>query len=109
MTKEELAKFDGCDGRAAYVAVSGVIYDVSSSPLWNNGEHEGGHQAGQDLTTELKQAPHVRTLIERFPVVGQLETPEVPENKPTTGLSLLSIIIIAFVALLMIATYMTLR
>jgi predicted heme/steroid binding protein len=106
MTREELAKFDGCDGRAAYVAVSGVIYDVSSSLRWNNGLHEGEHQAGQDLTSELKQAPHVRTLIEQFPVVGQLEIPEVHENKPTTGISLLSIIIIAFVALLMIATYM---
>lgn len=106
MTKEELAKFDGCDSRAAYVAVSGVIYDVSSSPLWNNGQHEGVHQAGQDLTAELKQAPHVRTLIERFPVMGQLESPEVEEKKPTTGLSLLSIIILAFVALLMIVTFM---
>ena len=106
MTREELAEFDGCDGRAAYVAVSGVIYDVSSSPLWSNGQHEGGHQAGQDLTAELKQAPHVRTLIERFPVIGQLQVPEVQEQKPTTGISLLSIIILAFVALLMIVTYM---
>ncbi|MEE4252937.1 MAG: cytochrome b5 domain-containing protein [Desulfuromusa sp.] len=106
MTSEELAKFDGCDGRAAYVAVSGVIYDVSSSPRWDNGEHEGTHQAGQDLTAELKLAPHVRTLIERFPVVGQLKTPEDTEQKSTPGISLLSIIIIAFVTLLMIATYM---
>jgi len=106
MTREELAKFDGCDGRAAYVAVSGVIYDVSNSSRWDSGRHEGKHQAGQDLTAELKLAPHVKTLIERFPVVGQLNSAEVEENETTTGISLLSIIIIAFVTLLMIATYM---
>jgi len=106
MTKEELAKFDGCDGRAAYVAVSGVIYDVSSSPLWKDGQHEGTHQAGQDLTAELKLAPHVRTLVERFPVIGQIENPAGTDKEAATGMPLLSIIIFAFVALLMIVTYL---
>ena len=106
MTREELTKFDGRDSRAAYVAVSGIIYDVSGSPRWLEGHHEGTHQAGQDLTAELKQAPHVKTVIERFPVVGQLEPPVTTEKKPKTGIPLLSIIIIAFVVLLMIATYM---
>lgn len=106
MTIEELANFDGNDDRAAYVAVNGVIYDLSSSQLWKSGRHEGGHQAGQNLTEELKSAPHVKTIIEQFPVVGRIQYSEQAEHKPVTGIPLLSIIIMAFVALLMIATYM---
>ncbi len=105
MTIEEMAKFDGRDGRAAYVAVNNVIYDVSASPRWKNGHHEGAHQAGQDLTEELKSAPHVRTVVERFPVIGKIEKSAVQEEK-AAGIPLLSIIIIAFVVLLMIVTYM---
>ena len=106
MTIEELAKFDGSNGRAAYVAVNGVVYDVSSSQRWQSGHHEGGHQAGQDLTEELKSAPHIKAVVERFPVVGKIQPQVKKEHKPTTGIPLLSIIIMAFVALLMIATYM---
>ncbi len=105
MTIVELAKFDGRDGRAAYVAVSNVVYNVSTSQRWKEGQHEGAHQAGQDLTTQLKSAPHVRTVIESFPVVGKIEKAIVTERESATGISLLSIIIIAFVTLLMIATY----
>lgn len=72
MTREELTKYNGKDS-PAYVAVSGVIYDVTSSPYWKGGVHEGLHQAGGDLTEELRQAPHVRAVIERFPVVGSLD------------------------------------
>lgn len=106
MTMAELAKFDGRDGRAAYVAVSGIIYDVSTSRRWKDGDHEAAHQAGHDLTEELKTAPHVRAVIERFPVVGKIETTDSQKQKPEPKISLLSIIIIAFVVLLMIATYM---
>ncbi|MCF6266985.1 MAG: hypothetical protein L3J57_10615 [Desulfuromusa sp.] len=106
MTIEELAKFDGCEGRAAYVAVNNIIYDVSTSLRWKSGHHEGAHQAGCDLTEELKSAPHVRTVVEHFPVVGKIEKKSVQERKSTAGIPLLSIIIMAFVALLMIATYM---
>ncbi|TRO83282.1 cytochrome b5 domain-containing protein [Desulfuromonas acetexigens] len=81
MTKEELAKFDGRDGRKAYVAVNEKVYDVSESPLWQAGNHQGMHQAGADLTEELKSAPHVRAVVERFPVVGHLEEPEPPKKK----------------------------
>ena len=103
MTIEELAKFDGSNGRAAYVAVGGTIYDVSESSRWQGGQHEEMHRAGQDLTEELKSAPHLRAVIERFPVIGKVENKEQEEPK---GIPLLSIIIMAFVALLMIATYM---
>lgn len=78
MTREELARCDGRDGRPAYVAVNGNVYDFTTSKLWSSGNHQGQHQAGTDLTAALATAPHVRAVIERFPVVGRLEEPPVP-------------------------------
>lgn len=79
MRLADLAQHDGREGRKAYVAVAQVIYDVSASSRWVDGNHLDTHQAGADLTEELKGAPHVRSLIERFPVVGRLE--ETPSQK----------------------------
>ena len=84
MTREKLAEFDGREGRKAYVAVNGNIYDFTDSNLWQDGEHQGAHQAGCDLTDELKKAPHVRAVIERFPVIGKLEEEE-PVTKKKKG------------------------
>ncbi len=81
MTKEELAKYNGKNGQKAYVAVNGKIYDVSGSPLWSGGDHQGVHEAGNDLTDDLKSAPHVRAVVDRFPVVDHLDVPEPPKKK----------------------------
>jgi predicted heme/steroid binding protein len=99
MTLKELAHFDGQNGTPAYVAVSGVIYDVSSSKHWAQGNHEGAHQAGQDLTEALKTAPHVRSVIERFPVVDQLTTtvtaPQAGKKLPLVPLLVAAGVIVA--------------
>lgn len=81
MTQEELARHDGQEGRKAYGAVNGTIYDFSASPLWAGGNHQGLHQAGRDLTEELRTAPHVRAVIERYPVVGELESAALPAQR----------------------------
>ena len=81
MTLQELAQYDGMDGRKAYVAVNGTIYDLTASERWQNGNHEGVHQAGADLTEALKAAPHVRSVIERFPVVGTIEADPLTPKK----------------------------
>lgn len=73
MTREELAVHDGKEGRRAYVAVNGKVYDFTDSPMWRQGLHAGQHQAGSDMTEELLKAPHVRAVVERFPVVAMLE------------------------------------
>ena len=86
MTKEELAKFDGRDGQPVYVAVSNTIYDLSESSYWKDGNHLDSHRAGQDLTEELKKAPHVRAVVERFPVVGRLEVAAPEKKKKRFGL-----------------------
>jgi predicted heme/steroid binding protein len=104
MTKDELASYDGRDGRPAYVAVSGTIYNVSASPLWQAGDHQGSHQAGGDLTEELKSAPHVRAVVERFPVVGRLEEAP-PQAVASHGKGLLVGLITA--AILMLAIFLS--
>lgn len=104
MTLEQLKQFDGRDGRPAYIAVNGTIYDVSASERWQGGNHEGAHQAGADLTEELKQAPHVRSVIERYPAVGRIEE-AAPEAK-TSG-SPLKWVILAAVAIGILAFVLT--
>ncbi|WP_432821116.1 cytochrome b5 domain-containing protein [Trichloromonas sp.] len=73
MTKEELAQHDGKNGRKAYVAINDLVYDVSDSPLWQDGDHQGAQQAGRDLTKELRKARHVQAVLEKFPVVAYLD------------------------------------
>jgi predicted heme/steroid binding protein len=72
-TREELQKFDGREGRPAYVAFRGKVYDVSGSFLWRGGKHQVLHQAGEDLTEAMQEAPHGEELLARFPVVGELQ------------------------------------
>jgi len=75
-TLAELAEFDGKDGRPAYVAAGGVVYDVSGSAQWPEGDHSPCNldaAAGKDLSGILEQAPaNMRTLVEAMPVVGTL-------------------------------------
>ncbi len=70
-TLEQLKEFDGQGGRAAYVAYEGDVYDVSDSPMWPDGDHEGMHVAGRDLTEEQNDAPHDVHIVD-FPKVGTL-------------------------------------
>jgi predicted heme/steroid binding protein len=70
-TKSQLALRNGQDKPEIWVAYLGVIYDVGSSRLWRNGKHYE-HWAGQDLTNELKDAPHDETVFGRFTAVGRL-------------------------------------
>ena len=70
-TAEELAAFDGKDGKAAYVAFNGKVYDVTGSDMWEAGEHEDEHSAGVDLTDDMDFAPHNDAVFENFPLVGR--------------------------------------
>lgn len=53
-----------------------VVYDVTDSPLWKRGDHQGSHIAGSDLTSELSDAPHGYEVFQRFQVVGKFEDSE---------------------------------
>jgi predicted heme/steroid binding protein len=91
-TLEDLAEFDGLDGRDAYIAVDGYVYDVTESNLWRDGSHQGAVQAGQDLTDELDSiSPHGREMLDRVPRIGIIvdevqTTEEVTTEVPTTEL-----------------------
>jgi predicted heme/steroid binding protein len=70
-TPSQLALRDGQDRPEIWVAYHGKIYDVSASRLWKKGMHYE-HWAGQDLTEELKDAPHTEKVFEKFEQVGVL-------------------------------------
>ncbi len=73
-TVDELAAYDGREGRPARVAYKGVIYDVSGSRLWKDGSHLRKHAAGNDLTEAIRAAPHGEEKVLSMPVVGRLKT-----------------------------------
>lgn len=68
-TKEELATYNGKNGQPAYLAVDGVVYDLSA--VFKNGYHYG-HPAGLDLTNAFYKK-HVKAAITKYPVVGNLK------------------------------------
>lgn len=70
-TKSQLALRNGQDKPEIWIAFNGLIYNVSKSRLWRNGQHYE-HWAGQDLTDELKDAPHSATVFDKFEMVGKL-------------------------------------
>ncbi|MEO1449574.1 MAG: cytochrome b5 domain-containing protein [Bacteroidota bacterium] len=69
----QLALRNGQDREEIWVAYKGKIYDVTVSRHWRNGIHYQ-HWAGQDLTEELKDAPHQEYVFKRFKVVGLLQS-----------------------------------
>jgi predicted heme/steroid binding protein len=71
-TPEELANYDGKDGRPAYVAVNGEVYDVSGVTLWSRGQHFG-MQAGRDLSGPFGGCHQgITDRLNRLPKVGVL-------------------------------------
>jgi predicted heme/steroid binding protein len=71
-TLEELAGYNGKNGKI-YIAYQGQVYDVTDSYLWDGGNHQGLHDAGQDLTEEMDDAPHGPETFKDYPVVGTLK------------------------------------
>ncbi len=88
-TPDMLSNFDGKEGRQAYAAVDGNVYDLTQSPLWKSGKH-ARHQAGMDLTTAIKQAPHGPEKLEAFPKAGVLNILLPSNNKPRAAFYLLA-------------------
>jgi predicted heme/steroid binding protein len=74
LTRKELLKYNGRDGAPAYVAYRGKVYDVSDAFLWKGGRHQALHESGRDLTDALDEAPHGPEFLDRYSVVGELES-----------------------------------
>jgi len=72
VTRQELEENNGKNGKPAYIAYKGKVYDVSQSSFWLDGDHLGMHEAGKDLTEELEMAPHREENFQRVKLVGEL-------------------------------------
>lgn len=71
-TEEELELYDGRDGRPAYVAVDGTVYDVTPVMAWKGGAHHG-NRAGHDFSETILKSPHGKRTLTSLEVVGRLE------------------------------------
>jgi predicted heme/steroid binding protein len=68
-TLPELARYNGKNGQPAYVAVDGIVYDLSA--IFINGQHQG-YAAGQDLTAAF-YPQHTISELAKYPVMGKLK------------------------------------
>lgn len=72
VTKQELESNNGRNGKPAFIAYKGKVYDVTESSFWLDGDHLGMHNAGKDLTEELEMAPHREENFQKVKLVGDL-------------------------------------
>lgn len=82
VTPEQLAQFDGKEGRPAYIGYKGMIYNVTGSRFWKNGAHMVKHLAGRDLTDALKGAPHAEDKVLAMQQIGILVTTDHKPERP---------------------------
>ncbi len=82
LTVDELSGYDGKEGRPAYFAYDGRIFDATGSRFWKGGDHLGRHPAGFDLTGALTQAPHGEEKILSLSLVGNLRETEIAPRTP---------------------------
>jgi len=68
-TAQSLSSFNGKNGQPAYIAINGIVYDVSGFTNWVGGLHHG-YQAGKDLTQAFGNSPHTLSIFENTKVVG---------------------------------------
>jgi len=73
---ESLKEFNGKKGKPVCIAYQGRVIDVSNSNFWKTGLHMKRHEAGRDLTTDIKAAPHGTEVLDRYPQVGILKKKE---------------------------------
>lgn len=69
-TAQTLSVYNGLNGQPAYVAVDGVVYDMTD--YFNGGNHYG-YTAGQDLSTAFHNK-HPDSFLNRLTIVGSYQT-----------------------------------
>lgn len=70
-TLEELKKYNGKDGNPAFVAVNGVVYDVTNVAAWAAATHFG-LSAGNDLTSQFASCHAGADILSALPKAGNL-------------------------------------
>ncbi|MCY6372037.1 cytochrome b5 domain-containing protein [Clostridium ganghwense] len=71
-TLEELSKFNGKNGNPAYIAVNGIVYDVTFEAAWAAGKHFG-LEAGNDVSKEYKECHEGQDVLSKLQKVGVLQ------------------------------------
>lgn len=72
LNSDELSAYNGMNGKPAYVAVNGVIYDVSNESTWGGASHFG-LVAGKDLTVQFNSCHKTEAVLSKLPKVGILK------------------------------------
>ncbi len=74
VTLAELRRNSGERSSRKWIAYMGVVYDVTDCPHWGKELHEQLHFPGQDLSTELIDAPHSESVFSRpcIKIIGKL-------------------------------------
>jgi len=70
-TLEELSQYDGSNGKPSYVAIEGIVYDLSKESAWGGGAHFG-LTAGKDLTEQFNSCHGMIKILNNAPKVGIL-------------------------------------
>jgi predicted heme/steroid binding protein len=70
----ELIRNTGERSTRKWVAYNNIVYDVTDCPRWQSDMHERLHFPGQDLSSELVDAPHEEDVFSRpcVKIVGRL-------------------------------------
>lgn len=68
-TLQELAEHDGQNGNPAYLAINGIVYDVTRVQLLKDGRHHGV-MPGNDVSDQFV---HNQSILNRLQVIGTLE------------------------------------
>lgn len=72
LTLKELSKYDGKNGNPAYVAVNGVIYDVTNEEILKKSPHNSIN-LGTDITKEFKGCHNSdESVLAKLPIVGKV-------------------------------------
>jgi predicted heme/steroid binding protein len=71
-TAEELKSYNGKGGNPAYVAVNGIVYDVTNNSVWAAGTHFG-QLAGKDVSSAFLSCHPDPSVLKGIPVVGELK------------------------------------
>jgi len=70
-TEAELSKYNGRNGNPAYVAVNGIVYDVTNIAAWGGATHFG-LVAGTDVTSQFASCHAGQPILSKLKVVGKM-------------------------------------
>ena len=71
-TLEELAEYNGTNGKPPYVAINGIVYDMSNIGPWSGGTHFG-LLAGNNLTDQFMGCHRgAQSVLNKLSQVGKM-------------------------------------